>query len=58
MKRRQFLTTAGLVSAGVFIPVRRNGGALAAKMSLDEDDLYWLTGRSWLYAIASAEGGV
>ena len=56
MKRRQFLTMAGLVSAGVLIPARQNGDALAAKMGLNEDDLYWLTGRSWLYAIASAEG--
>lgn len=56
MRRRQFLTIAALVTAGVLMPSGRRGDALAAKMSLNSDDLYWLTGRAWLYAIAAAEG--
>lgn len=54
MKRRRFLTMAALTGAGILIPDGRNGDALAAKMSLTEDDVYWR--RAWLYAIASAEG--
>lgn len=43
-----------VAAAGVF--TLRQKSALATKMSLDSDDIYWLTGRAWLGAICDAEG--
>ena len=55
MKRRKFLGLLTAVSvAGVSVRPR---DALAAQMSLDGDDQYWLSGRAWLGMIAAAELG-
>ncbi|MEL6554890.1 MAG: M23 family metallopeptidase [Cyanobacteria bacterium J06621_11] len=56
MNRRQFLSVAALTTTGAFFPCCQRHNALAQQLSLDSDDIYWLTGRAWLHAIASAEG--